>query len=352
MFACHGYNGRTGMNHTPSFIHKLSQQHIQFLKQHAIRQSFPAKALIFAEGDNVDAFYIIDSGRVSIYFDQHGQREELCVLGPGDYFGETAIFNQDKRTASVMTLEDAVVYSVDKETFINLVQQSTDISDKLYSILSQRNEELVLRENLVNTTGVRGNKLQISIKGDPSIRETAFYRARYESIVDKVFSELEPVLEELLLQRSVYKVYVGFNSGEIRTSSVFDPFAEEVHAADKLIQRSYIHRHFPEISYQEKFKMISGIYRFIAEEPHFNQLPSHWINIFHKSRSQWKPVAADDISNILRNLTPLRNIPDFYLRNISISIIQDAIRMQFNCDGTHIVSAEDYPHFLGSNLFG
>ena len=310
MFACHGYNGRTGMNHTPSFIHKLSQQHIQFLKQHAIRQSFPAKALIFAEGDNVDAFYIIDSGRVSIYFDQHGQREELCVLGPGDYFGETAIFNQDKRTASVMTLEDAVVYSVDKETFINLVQQSTDISDKLYSILSQRNEELVLRENLVNTTGVRGNKLQISIKGDPSIRETAFYR------------------------------------------SVFDPFAEEVHAADKLIQRSYIHRHFPEISYQEKFKMISGIYRFIAEEPHFNQLPSHWINIFHKSRSQWKPVAADDISNILRNLTPLRNIPDFYLRNISISIIQDAIRMQFNCDGTHIVSAEDYPHFLGSNLFG
>lgn len=338
------------MNHTPSFIHKLSQQHIHFLKKHAVKYFFSAKDLIFAEGDNVDAFYIIESGRVSIYFDQHGQREEICVLGPGDYFGETAIFNQDKRTASVMTLDDAVVFGVDKETFLLLLQQNMDLSDRLYSILSQRNEELVLRENLVNTTGVRGNKLQISIKGDPSIRETAFYRAKYESIVDKVFSELEPVLEELLLQRSVYKVYVGFNSGEIRTSSVFDPFAEEVHAADKLIQRSYIHRHFPEISYQEKFKMIRGVYQFVAESPHFNQLPSHWINIFHKLRSHWKPVVESDITNVLKNLTQLRNIPDFYLRNISISIIQDAIRMQFNCDGTHIVSAEDYQHFLGSNL--
>ena len=345
-------SGRTGMNHTPSFIHKLSQQHIQFLKQHAVKQSFLAKNLIFAEGDNVDAFYIIESGRVSIYFDQHGQREEICVLAAGDYFGETAIFNQDKRTASVMTLDDTVVFSVDKESFLQLVQQNSSLSDKLHSILSQRNEELVLRENLVNTTGVRGNKLQISIKGDPSIRETAFYRAKYESIVDKVFSELEPVLEELLLQRSVYKVYVGFNSGEIRTSSVFDPFAEEVHAADKLIQASYIDRHFPLISYQEKFKIISGIYQYIAEEPHFNQLPSHWINIFHKSRKHWKPVAARDIFNVLKNLTQLRNIPDFYLRNISISIIQDAIRMQFNCDGTHIISAEDYQHFLGSNLLG
>ena len=122
-------SGRTGMNHTPSFIHKLSQQHIQFLKQHAVKQSFLAKNLIFAEGDNVDAFYIIESGRVSIYFDQHGQREEICVLAAGDYFGETAIFNQDKRTASVMTLDDTVVFSVDKESFLQLVQQNSSLSD-------------------------------------------------------------------------------------------------------------------------------------------------------------------------------------------------------------------------------
>ncbi len=28
----------------------------------------------------------------------------------------------------------------------------------------------------------------------------------------------------------------------------------------------------------------------------------------------------------------------------------DAIRMQFNCDGTHIVSSEDYQRFVEENL--
>ena len=113
------------MNQAPSFIQKLSQQQIQFLKQHAIQQSYLAKDIIFTEGDNVDAFYIIESGRVSIYFDQHGRREEICVLVAGDYFGETAIFNQDKRTASVMALDDTVVACVDKETFLSLVSSAT-----------------------------------------------------------------------------------------------------------------------------------------------------------------------------------------------------------------------------------
>lgn len=52
----------------------------------------------------------------------------------------------------------------------------------------------------------------------------------------------------------------------------------------------------------------------------------------------------------MSQLAKLRSIQSFYLRNFSISMIQDAIRMQFNCDGTHIVSAEDYQNFLRDNL--
>lgn len=48
-------------------------------------------------------------------------------------------------------------------------------------------------------------------------------------------------------------------------------------------------------------------------------------------------------------LATLRTIPNFYLRNFAIRLTRDAVRMQFNCDGTHIVSAEDYPRFLEEN---
>jgi hypothetical protein len=50
------------------------------------------------------------------------------------------------------------------------------------------------------------------------------------------------------------------------------------------------------------------------------------------------------------SLPVLRRIQNFYLRNVTISIIRDAIHMQFNCDGTHIVSADDYTRFLEENL--
>jgi hypothetical protein len=35
---------------------------------------------------------------------------------------------------------------------------------------------------------------------------------------------------------------------------------------------------------------------------------------------------------------------------MGISITRDAIRMQFNCDGTHIVSTGEYDRFLTDNL--
>lgn len=53
---------------------------------------------------------------------------------------------------------------------------------------------------------------------------------------------------------------------------------------------------------------------------------------------------------MIDKLPVLRNIPDFYLRNMGISITRDTIRMQFNCDGTHIISTKDYNQFLADNI--
>jgi len=38
------------------------------------------------------------------------------------------------------------------------------------------------------------------------------------------------------------------------------------------------------------------------------------------------------------------------VRNLSINIVKDAIHMQFNCDGTHIVSTIGYERFLEENV--
>ena len=53
---------------------------------------------------------------------------------------------------------------------------------------------------------------------------------------------------------------------------------------------------------------------------------------------------------VLDHLADLRTIPNFYLRNLCLNIAQDTVHMQFNCDGTHIVSTDEYQRFLQDNV--
>lgn len=333
-----------------TYLYHMSPGDLQAIKYVAQRQWFEKNQMVFEEGDQVDSFYMIEKGRFSIYFNKQGEPEQISVLGPGDFFGEMAIFNDARRLASVVALEDSELLAVDKDVFLGLLKTHPDMGNKINAVLSKRNEELLLKENLIDTTGIAGKHLHISIKGDPSLRESAFYRHRYESVVDKILPQLVNTLEELLLERCVYKVFIAFNSGEVRLNSICDPFVEEIHTADKMVDKPYIDRHFPEITYQEKEDLVRGMYGFVMNNEIYHRRPEHWKNVYQRSHEHWEPIPAAEISKVLRQLEKLRNIPDFYLRNISISMIHNVIRMQFNCDGTHIVSTEDYERFLEENL--
>jgi hypothetical protein len=199
-----------------------------------------------------------------------------------------------------------------------------------------------LRESLVDITGIQSKNFHLSIKGDPSLRETTFTRERYESVVDKVLPLLEPRLIDLLLNGCICQIYVGFNNGEVRTSSVFDPFNGEIHQANKLVDEAYIERHFAEVSYEQKVSMLRRLYEAVAFDPVFRGLPDHFKKIFSGYFKKWNPVTPEEIVKTISQLASLRSIPNHYLRNFTISMARDTIRMSFNCDGTHIVSSKDY----------
>lgn len=211
-------------------------------------------------------------------------------------------------------------------------------------------EELVLRESIVSATGLNEGSLQIGIKGDPSLRETSLNRKRYESPVDKVIAPLMDNLEELMLNRSCYRIFIGFNSGEIRTNSIFDPLREEIHASEKLADKSYLDRHFPKITFDEKIQAMRDIYGSIQNSELFKKVPSYWKSIFNKRHKTWEPMTRDEIHTIMSSIKIMRDLPDFYLRNITICIVQNLVRMQFNCDGTQIISAENYQKFIEDNM--
>lgn len=306
--------------------------------------------VVFSEGEPADFVYFIESGDISIFLYEFTNRVEVGQRGGGEFFGEMAVVNKGKRNASASATTESKLIAVDKAHFLELLGADDQVSAKISSIIGQRTEELILKENLLATTGVKGNHLQISIKGDPSLRESAFARERHESPVDKVLPELIQKLKVLLLERCVSEVFLQFNSGEIRLTSIFDPFNYEIHPANKLIDSHYLDRHFPVLAYAEKTRLIHRMYETIATEFSGMSLPPHYKTTYQNHYRNWQPLAQEEIVKVIDKLPLLRNIPDFYLRNLGISITRDAIRMQFNCDGTHIISIKDYDRFLADNV--
>jgi len=211
-------------------------------------------------------------------------------------------------------------------------------------------EELVLKEAVISATGLDAGALQIGIKGDPSLRETAPLRDRYQSILDERFDEIGPSLERLLMHQSTYQLFIGFNNAEVRTYSIFDPLREEIHSAEKLLDKNYIERHFPEIPFDEKIALMRELYDFIFQNQHYKHVPSYWRKIIDRRHKAWQPMSTEEIGQICRTLAVLRDLENYYLRNVTISIVQSVVRMQFNCDGTQFVRAQDFKQFIEENL--
>lgn len=211
-------------------------------------------------------------------------------------------------------------------------------------------EQLVLQENISSAVCLSSGQIQIGIKGDPSLRETAMDRCRYESDIDSVFNEIEPVFTELLLKRGIYRLFIGFNNSEVRTNSIFDPLREEIHEASALVNPDYINRHFPAIPYADKTRVIRQLYDAVIRSELYKYMPVHLQTLATKRHDAWQPMQEEDVNRALKNIRLLRNLPEYYLRNFSISTVQSVVRLQFNCDGTQVIHARDFESFMQENL--
>lgn len=207
----------------------------------------------------------------------------------------------------------------------------------------------LLHEPIVGAFGLPDGTPYVSIKGDPSLRETVPLRPRQPSRLDRIAGEVLETCAALLRDTGVYAIYIGFNSSEVRTESIFNPFAYEVHDAEDLVKPGYTARHFVTVPYEEKIRTLAWVRAMIQSGPLRHYLPAHWLKLMDEERTNWQPLAADRIDEIVQGFNTLRGIESYYLRNAAISLSEGIVRASYNCDGTYIVRADYFPEFVRSN---
>lgn len=95
---------------------------------------------IFEQGDLGDCLYIIVRGEAEVLRQQNGQEQPLAQLGPGEYFGEMALLNQNTRNATVRCKTPMDVLVLPKGDLGPLVSHFPALQQSFESVMQKRRE--------------------------------------------------------------------------------------------------------------------------------------------------------------------------------------------------------------------
>ncbi len=120
----------------------LSGEDLQEVSQVAVPRSFASGAVVFREGDQSDTCYVVRAGRArAVREHSPGRTITLATFGSGDIFGELAMFDAERRSATIETLEDTELLAILGSDMRRLLRTHPDIAVKLLSALGRRLRE-------------------------------------------------------------------------------------------------------------------------------------------------------------------------------------------------------------------
>ena len=116
----------------------------------------PAGAFFFREGEQLDTFFILESGRVSAYqLTTDGQQALLRYIRPGEPFGLASILPFSRNLASAQAVEDSAALTWHRDIVHPMIKSSPQLAFNLAGILARSYEEVLERYVRRTTRPVR-----------------------------------------------------------------------------------------------------------------------------------------------------------------------------------------------------
>lgn len=95
------------------------------------KRRFLADEIIFDEGEEGQALYIVMSGTVSVCRNQDSTKVTVAELGAGSFFGDLALLDNTPRTAQVRAKEDCELAVFFRADFLSLLETDATIGYKI-----------------------------------------------------------------------------------------------------------------------------------------------------------------------------------------------------------------------------
>lgn len=246
-----------------------------------------------------DRFYVLNTNGIQI-----SSRVERQAIDPGAYgqdLSQRPYLAGEVPDNDIM-LSPVYINKLDGHSCISAVARIKAADGKMlgfvvadFGLLSLPNEE--------ETTEDR--RIWMQIKGDPSIRGTLFMQSRTHSLLDENIDEVIGIVDELLSERGIFHAKLHFSSSRSTIWLYDDPYRYRVHTLSELMDACLA---YPPRPYPKEATV---------------------------AKSQIKPV--------FEQCKSLRFADDtVYLRAASLNIINGIVGLNFSCDGSHYIPAEEF----------
>jgi diguanylate cyclase (GGDEF)-like protein len=122
------------------------------LHSHELR----AGEVLFREGDSGGELFVVDSGSLGIWMSLvDGQTLEIAAFGPGDFFGEMSIFENEPRSASCQAKSACRLLSLNEKDLFRYMDESPASAAKIMGRMLS-----VTRRRLQDTSGFLSDMVQ------------------------------------------------------------------------------------------------------------------------------------------------------------------------------------------------
>jgi len=121
----------------------LEPADLERIAQMAVPRSFEPGQAVFREGDQSDTCYVVSEGLArAVRSHGDGRTITLATFGPGDIFGELAMFEDERRSATVEAIEPTSVVGVLGPDMRRLMGEHPEIATRLVIALGRRLREM------------------------------------------------------------------------------------------------------------------------------------------------------------------------------------------------------------------
>ena len=152
---------------------------------------FPKKERVFAQGDNADAAFYVQTGKVRLsVVSKSGKEATIRILGEGEFFGEGSLAGQPLRMDSATAMTDSAVLRIEKKAMVKALHQEHTFSDLFVTYLLARNiryeEDLV--DQLFNSSEKRLARILLLLAhfGKESKPETVIPKISQEVLAEMI----------------------------------------------------------------------------------------------------------------------------------------------------------------------